>query len=204
MIMDESHRTDLSAQVPSFVARAEGMIARELRAVENLFHVALDDTDRHAADSPIYHLPDDFLEDKTVTASSRILRKVGRDGLIKLSGSAPVLLYHMRGDADNAWIEFRGTPATDEEIGLDYYGRMPALSADGDTNRLLNNHDTIYLHAALFFLYMWTQDTELAQSSLEIWQNAVATLNEQAGRYVGGTGVTPSLNLGHFSPGGSY
>ena len=56
MILDESHRADLVARVPSFVDRAEAMIARRLRAVEMLALATLTEADRSAAESPIYNL----------------------------------------------------------------------------------------------------------------------------------------------------
>jgi hypothetical protein len=65
-------------------------------------------------------------------------------------------------------------------------------------------HESVYLHAALFALYSWTQDLELARLALDTWNGAVDTLNEQAGRYLGGTGLTPGHNYGHFRIGRGY
>ena len=208
LIMDESHRADLTARVPGFVTRAEAMIARQLRAVEMIAQVTLTDSDRSAAESPIYDLPADFLEDRNVICSTetypQALRKVARDSLLRTNSVGTVQVFHLRSSALKYQIEFRANPSADAEIELEYFARPTALSGDDDTNRLLELHESVYLHAALFALYSWTQDLELAQAALDTWTNAVNTLNEQAGRFMGGSGLTPTLNLGHYNIGKGY
>lgn len=204
LIMDESHRPDLTARIESFVRRAEAMIARELRATEMLTQVSLLDADRISAGSAVYDLPDDFLEDRTVVCDGRIIRKVSRAALLRASETGDVLMYAMRTNTTDQLMEFRAIPGDEAELELEYFARPAALTADGDTNRLLDGHDSAYLHPSLFALYMWTQDTELAQASLDTWKHTRDTLNEQAGRYLGGTEIAPNLNLGHFRTGGGY
>ena len=204
LVMSESHRADLEDDVPGFIRRAEAMIARECRATEMLLIAPLIEADRTTADSPLYNLPSDFLEDRTVVAEGALLTKVSRDALLRTSESGSVLVYYMRGTSTAWQIEFRAIPATDAELELEYYARPAALADDADTNRLLEAHETVYLHAALFALYSKTQDLELAQASLDTWTDAVGKLNEQAGRYLGGTQLSRSMNLGHVRTGGSY
>jgi hypothetical protein len=114
------------------------------------------------------------------------------------------LLYYMRGTSTAWQMEFRAVPGTDAEIELEYFARPAALADDADTNRLLEAHEGVYLHAALFQLYKHTQDLELAQAELDTWTDAVGKLNEQAGRYLGGTQISRGMNLGHVRIGGSY
>jgi len=204
MILDESHRADLVARVPSFVDRAEAMISRRLRAVEMLALTTLAEADRTEPESPIYNLPALFLEDRALTCASVPLRKVGRDALMMTTSSGPVMVYYLRGAADNSQVEFRATPGVDATIDMEYFARPVALTEDTDTNRLLAAHETVYLHAALFALYSWTQDLELAKHAYDTWLGSCETLNEQAGRYLGGTGLRPGHNLGHFSIGRGY
>ena len=204
LVISESHRADLESDVPGFIRRAEAMIARECRATEMLLIATLDESSRTVADSPLYNLPDDFLEDRNLTADGRPLTKVSRDALLRSSESGSVLVYYMRGTSTAWQIEFRAIPATDAEIELEYYARPAALALDADTNRLLNSHESVYLHAALFALYQKTQDLELSQAALDTWTDAVAKLNDQAGRYLGGTQLSRGMNLGHVRTGGSY
>lgn len=203
-IASESHRTDLTAEIPSFVARAEAMIAREVRAMEMLSVATLTDAERIVADSPIYNLPAGFLEDRVVIHDDRELTKISLGALTRFNSAARVLVYAMRNADVQPRIEFRGNPAATSEMTVEYFKRPTALAADGDTNQLLTLHDSVYLHAALFALYTWTQDLELAQAMIDTWKNAVDKLNEQAGRYFGGTTLQPSLNLGHTAVGKGY
>ncbi len=204
LVLSESHRADLTTEVAAFIRRAEAMIARELRATEMLKIDSLLEADRSVADSPIYNLPDDFLEDRTVVCDERLLNKVSRDALLKTPTTGNVLIYYMRGTSTAWQMEFRATPGTNAEIELEYYARPAALSADADTNRLLEAHEGVYLHGALFHLYKFTQDLELAQAELDTWTDAVGKLYEQAGRYLGGTQLARGMNLGHARIGGSY
>jgi hypothetical protein len=196
--MDESHRSDLTARIPGFVDRAEAMIARKVRAIEMIDSVTLTDADRVIADSPIYTLPSDFLEDRNVVTDDRSLRKVSRDSLLSTNSSGLVQVYHMRSDPDAYLMEFRAVPGTDAEIEVEYFARPAALTDDSDTNRLLAAHESVYLYAALFHLYTWTQDLELAQAAVDTFKDAADTLNELAGRFTGGTNEKPKQNLGHF------
>src|SRR5699024_9085359 len=59
-VIGESHRPDLSAEAPTFIRRAESMIARNLRAAEMIAHAKLDDDAR--LEGAVYALPIDFLE----------------------------------------------------------------------------------------------------------------------------------------------
>lgn len=204
LVLSESHRADLSAEVEGFIRRAEAMIARECRATELLKIDSLLEADRASAGSPIYNLPTDFLEDRTVVCDDRTLTKVSRDQLMRASTTGNVLLYYMRGTPTTWQMEFRAIPGTDAEVELEYYARPAALDGDADTNRLLDAHEGVYLHAALFHLYKHSQDLELAQAELDTWTDAVGKLNEQAGRYLGGTQLARGMNLGHVRVGGSY
>lgn len=204
LVLSESHRADLVDEVPGFIRRAEAMIARECRATEMLKIDSLLEADRASAGSPIYNLPDDFLEDRTVVCDERLVNKVSRDQLLKTGETGNVLVYYMRGTSTAWQMEFRAVPGTDAEIELEYYARPAALADDADTNRLLDAHEGVYLHAALFHLYKHSQDLELAQAELDTWTDAVAKLNEQAGRYLGGTQIARGMNLGHVRIGGSY
>src|SRR5690606_16655191 len=63
-VLSETHRPDLASKVEGFIRRAEGMIARRLRAVEMIAQVTLSEAQR--VDAGIYTLPDDFLEARAV------------------------------------------------------------------------------------------------------------------------------------------
>jgi len=202
-ILDESMRSDLTDKLAMFIERAEGMIARELRAMEMLEVVTLGESDRITGGR--YALPTDWLEDRSVLVEGIPCRKTSFDAINTLAtGGAPLLYSVFANSTDGAVIEFRGVPATDAEIELHYFARPAALVESTDTNRLLAAHPAIYQDAALFRLYKFTQDIDLAQGCYDAWANARDTLNDQAGRFLSGTNSKPRYNIGRYSVGGAY
>lgn len=204
-ILTESLRSDLTAQVPLFVLRAEEMIARELRASEMLDQVVLTDADLvNPADPGIYRLPDDWLEDRAVTWSSTTLRKLSSSAIPPLRRASVPVAYAVRGTASGWTLEVRGAPGEGSTVELEYFQRPAHLVDPTDTTRLLTNHPGVYVDAALFHLYRYTQDLELAQAALDTWGHTRDTLNEQAGRFLGGSQSTNRYNMGRFSVGGGF
>lgn len=183
-----SHRSDLTTYLPTFVALAEGMIRRDLQGYE--LTTTIDETDRSA--DGVYNLPANvsvlravYTEDAPNGAEN-----VGLGQLRAIAANSPVIWYSVIGEQ----IEFRGVPATDAEIELRYFGLPTALSADGDTNALLEDHYALYLYGSLFFLYQFTQDVELAQGALDTFNNTITTLNEQHSRKIGGAVTNSATN----------
>jgi hypothetical protein len=199
-ILAEAHRPDLTAEVDGFVRRAEGMIRRDL--VGHELTATLDESDRDSGG--IYDLPANLLELRAVFATSSAgtsyaVENCGAPNIRNYAASASVLVYAVRGDQ----IEFRGVPATDEEIELHYFGHPAALDADGDENDLLTDHEELYLSGALFQLYRFTQDLELAQGALDTFNGTIERLNDAHGRKVGGASNQGAYNFGQNYPSGS-
>lgn len=199
-IIAESHRPDKAPDLANFIRRTEDRIARSVRAIEMLRALLLTETERTEANSPIYKLPLDFLEDRELaippamppfetfeTPREKPLTKVASSDLRLIRLTGPVRWYALKGDADSPLIEFRGTPALDSEIHGEYFAKVPRLVNATDTNRLLENHESLYLAASMFELYRNTQDLKLAQAQLDIFDDTVNTLNALAGRFFGGT-----------------
>jgi len=196
-VIDDSHRPDLATFVPRFVTECEGLIRRQLTAY--LLTTTLADADRIS--DGLYQL----------TARTLVLREIrlqGRQGdsiarvipaaVRRLSASADVLQYAEVGDGT---IEFRGTPGTDQVFDVSYYGSPVPLVADSDTNELLTDHESLYISGAKFFMYIHTQDRELAADELDIFNGVTDTLNEAVARKIGGANIAPSYN---FAGGSSY
>jgi hypothetical protein len=197
-VIAESHRTDKASEVPSFIRRAEDRIAREVRAVEMLRFLELTEAERLVAYSPAYRLPLTFLEDRTVSLrqtaqegfedfTQRPLEKVTASDLWTVRSNGAVRWYALKGDDTSAIIEFRGNPAEDSIFDIEYFAKPARLVNPTDTNRLLENHEALYLSATLFELFRNVQDLELAQGQLDVYTDAKNTVNELAGRYFGGT-----------------
>lgn len=197
-ILADGHRTDLSdSKAADFVRQAEGVIARRLRCAEMLTRATIDETDR--VSSGIYTLPTNCLEVAQIwTSDDRELTKIGLSELRKYSASIDPKFFCPLSSSE---IEFRGVPGTDAELEALYFARPTALSGASDTNDILTNHETIYLHAGLSALHTYSQDLELAQVAAGIAEAAIETLNEQAGRLLAGGRAEGFYNLSSF---GSY
>jgi len=186
-ILEDAHRPGLTAKVDDFVRQAEGVIFRRLRSAELITRVDLTDSDRVTASEGFYTLPSDYLEERSLFIASAAgdvqLESVSLAELRRYSGSAPVRHYSIISQSE---IEFRGIPSTTDTIELIYFARPTAFSSDSDTNAILTNHESIYIHAALAVLYQYTQDLELSQVHAGFAAEAIEGLNEQSGRVLGG------------------
>lgn len=194
LILDTAHRADLSAYVAGFVSLAEAMIKRDLRA--STYSTTLDETDRVA--DGVYTLPSTLLEVRSLRIAHSThfdtLEQVSPQQIATIASTLPVQWFAMLGST----VEFRGVPATDTEIELQYFGHPVALSGASD---VLVLDDALYLYGGLFNLYQFTQDVELAQGALDTFQDALAKLNEQAGRKLGGASVRPAYWFGQVTRG---
>ena len=92
-------------------------------------------------------------------------------------------------------------PGSTDIFDILYYGTPTPFSSDTDENELLTDHETLYMAGSKFHLYLHTQDRELAQDELQIFNGVIETLNEQVARKVGGANIAPTYN---FAGGSSY
>jgi len=196
-ILDDTHRADLSSHVGRFVRQCEGRIRRDLSGY--LVSTTLTDADRVA--DGLYNLPARLLEVRHISLQGRqgdALQRVAPGQIRRLDTTTDVVQYAQNGDST---IEFRGVPGTAEVFDILYYGTPAPFSADGDENELLTDHETLYMAGGKFFLYLHTQDRELASDELTIFTGIIDDLNEQTARKIGGANVAPSYN---FAGGSSY
>lgn len=204
-VLADGHRADLTAEVAGFIASTEARIARELRAREMIRRYTLAEVDRES--EGIYNLPAGFLEERGfyIVGRKLALDKVGLGELITYATSGPVHCYATIGGEDSGGqVEFRAVPATDQEIPLVYFARPTAFSADADESVLLTNHEDIYIQGGLFYLHKHAENVELAQGALDLFGDAIAMLNEQASRYLGGTRFGNAYNLGNVTVSRGY
>ena len=190
-VLEYSFRPDLTTQVGTFISLAEGMIRRELVAMP--LSVVLDETDRVA--DGVYTLPAETNQIRAIyTEDDRALKQVSLEEIKRLPAQAFPYHYSVIGDGT---VEFRGVPPTDAELTVQYLGHPAAFSSDSDENELLTAHEAVYVYGALFHLYQYTQDIELAQTALDTYGNVIEQLNQQYGRKIGGARIAPAY---HFGP----
>ena len=196
-ILDDTHRPDLSAHVARFIRQCEGMIRRDLNAY--LINATLTDSDRVA--DGLYNIPGRLLQIRDIKLQGR-----QGDGIIRvmpgqirrLDTTADVVQYAQNGDST---IEFRGIPGAADIFEILYYGTPAPFAIDADTHALLTDHETLYMAGSKVFLYLHTQDKELAADEASLFNDVIDNLNEQVARQIGGAIVAPSYN---FAGGSSY
>lgn len=196
-VLADAHRPDLTAHVARFVRLGEGLIARRLQGWETDSSDTLDDTDRASVTSDLYTLPSGILQVRRVTVNDVPLEPAGPNFVALIRRSNRERFYCVLGNR----LQIRGVPAEDAEIGLDYRGRLVALSGDSDTNAILTSHEALYMHASLHYLYKHTQDLELAADELGSFNDVVDQLNEEGQRKLGNAGAAPAYD---FGGGGTY
>ena len=196
-ILDDTHRADLSPHVERFIRQCEGMIRRDL--VAYLINATLTDSDRVA--DGLFNVPGRLLQVRDIKLQGRQgdgLVRVSPGQIRRLDTTADVVQYAQNGDST---IEFRGVPGTADIFDLLYYGTPAPFASDSDVNDLLTDHETLYMAGSKVFLYLHTQDKELAADEGNIFDSVVEDLNEQIARQIGGAVVAPSYN---FAGGSSY
>lgn len=198
--LDDTHRPDLSLHVARFVRQAEGMIRRDLAMWSFQGGIAFIDK---VADGR-YTLPVGCSQVKSIHQifpnehQGDTLQQVSPLAIRRLSVDSDVMQYCV---ILNNQVEFRGHPKDTDIFNVFYYGVPAPFVDDTDDNSLLTDHETLYMSATKFFLYLHTQDRELASDELDIFQGVLATLNDHMARLVGGASIAPTYN---FSGGSSY
>lgn len=189
-ILEDTHRDDLASLLPRFIRLGEGLIRRDLSAYELLATLA--DSDR--VSDGLYTLPGRILEIRSIHVVGRdgdALHRVGPNAIRRLSSSADVVQYCQMG---NDTIEFRGVPGATETFDVRYFG-TPAPLSDTPTNTLLTDHEGLYQAAATYYLYLHTQDRELAQDQADTFDAIMERINESMARKIGGGAVAPTYNF---------
>lgn len=157
-------RSDISAQIPDFIALAEARINRRLRVSQMLVRAI---TELTPGDAYIAK-PNDFLELRNIEVSGspnvaldyvtpQTMDKKYRSDMIGRP-NAYTLLGHE--------IMVGPAPDTDYTLELAYYGRVPAL-ADANTNWLIQQAPDVYLYGSLIEAKAYIEDEKY-----QVWKAA--------------------------------
>lgn len=201
-ILADAHRADLGdVKAADFVRQAEGVIYRTLRGASMIRRVNLTDADRVTALEGFYTLPTAFLEHRAIFlegSRDRPLDAVSLAELRLVRGSSTVRQFTVISKTE---VEFRGVPSDTQEMELIYFARPATLTNPTDDNLILIENESVYLDAGLAALYGFTQDLELRDTHAAALGETIETLNEQAGRLLGGANTHGYYCLSSF---GSY
>lgn len=163
------HRSDLTSVIPSFVSLAEEEIYKSnqtpLRVREMETEADLTVTSLTAT------LPTDYLE-------SRYIKQDNSDARTIFYRPPENWLPTYTGYFTIVGDEIRLPTGYTSNLKLVYYAKPAALSADGDTNAVLENYYSAYLKASLKQAHIYTKNTQEAIATQQevnaILQNANA------------------------------
>lgn len=179
------HRADLAAQIPDFIALAEARMVRDLRLRAQIAKASLTCTPgaREIA------LPADYLESENLSIT---ISGIDRNLTYVTSETADVRFPFGAGAGAPASFSVLGnnllmlpTPDAAYAVALDYYARLPALSALNTSNFLLAAAPGVYLWGALAEAAPFLADDErvvLWESKYQADMNALQAADDEAVR----------------------
>lgn len=175
-------RTDLAAQIPTFIRLAEADMNRRVR------HWRMERREVITLAGQFIDLPDDWMETKRLV-TDRALEPVSIDfmqerryNLIDTPG-APKYFAHSAGQ-----IEILPTPDAPRDAMLLYFARIPALSDSNPTSWLLDENPDAYLYGALMHSSGLLQEDERISTWGGLYADAVRSINGND-HSVSGTGL---------------
>jgi hypothetical protein len=179
-------RSDLTAQIPDFIALAEGRMSRELetRSQEKRSTATLTAGDEYIS------LPTDMREVREV--------KLNTSPITVLKYYSPVALDEQYASAGNgkpkgfsiigAEMKFRPIPDSGYQAEIVYIGSIQALSSSNTTNNILTRSPDAYLYGSLAEAYAYLLDETRAAQYMARFEKALQEIkiDEQRSHY--GTG----------------
>lgn len=163
IIADELMRQDLTAVIPGFIRKAEGVFNRRLRAAGMMDQATLNFTDN------VVQLPADFLEGKTVIFDGTPAHFVPVD---KMTPRTVTIVGRTLWKGD----------ALGQTADLYYYQQIPALSNSNTTNWLLSAYPDLYIEAGKGYAYQYIMDEARADRALNQALAAIEDINLQGQR----------------------
>jgi hypothetical protein len=184
-VADWLNRSDLTAAIPTFIALAEAKFNRDLRTRQQIKRSTATLT------SQFITLPADWVEAANIqlnTSPIKVLEYVTSSQADRISannyGNTNAEVYTIVGTQ----LEVVPAVATNTEIEMTYYSKIPALSSTNATNWLLTEWPDLYLYGALSNAAPYLREDE----RLATWKNMVGQLTEEVrmsderARYSGG------------------
>lgn len=181
-VADYMHRTDLTANMPTFIALAESMLFRELKVKD------LETSVTGTTSGGSIALPDDFDSVSRVTityaSSERSLDYASRPEDYVSGGTVPKY-YALEKDALRLFPAASGYTYT-----LYYIPIIPALSDSQTTNWLLTNARDLYLYASALEAAKYARDaaeTAKLNDLVAPMLDSVRRLSERRGQPANGS-----------------
>lgn len=171
-----SHRSDLTALLPDFVALAEARISRDLRLRKQITTTTLN----CVANTQTVALPTDWLEFENLSVEASPTRQMSYVTVEQLDATYPSnwtgipAVYTIEGSN----ILLGPIPSSAYVLDCVYYARFPSLITSA-TNWLMTTHPNIYLHACLIEAHSYTQNNDQIAYWMNQYQTGVKRLQDQ-------------------------
>ena len=171
-LADWSNRSDLTTQIPQFIASAERRFNRKLRVPE------MEDVVSATTLAATITLPGNFLAVRALylnTDPKVVLEPMSPGDLRnRYSAAATGQPQNYALQSGNELV-FGPAPDSEYAIILNYWEKIPALGSTQATNWLLDAHPDLYRAASLVELYLFMKD----ESAAAIWEARTETLIEE-------------------------
>jgi len=185
------HRTDMTARIPGFIELARDRLSKDCRFLSMQTYITL------SVEAESEPLPADYLQVKSITTpvargGSRPLQFHNNDNFGRVSSavvSGGIQFYTIRA-RDLVFAPFGGSVDSPIVVNLNYYARPQKLVDPEDTNSILENYPTLYLHSTLMYAHNAIQDHESEQVSTGDYRMELSTAKESE---VFGQSGSPSM-----------
>lgn len=178
-------RSDLTTEIADTIAVLEQELSLTLRTAE-LQNTAILVQNIDGS----YDLPDDFVEMIRVRVNDADVEQMNPQ-VADTAYSTPVAFYTL-----GQLLHIRVIPDDGDEVLIDYYKRVPALSDAEPTNDLLTRYPTLYVTGAMLYLKLLIQDLEEAQAYSERFNSLMEAVNKLNARRRGKPRMSTSYMLG--------
>ena len=169
------HRSDLTANVPDFIAMAEWRVARDLRVAPLM---ATSSVTIAAAGSSVA-LPAGFLELVNVQISSggAELQYIPPDTIDRVSGAGTPWVYTLIGSN----IQVAPTWTAGGSLSMTYFKKETALTDAAPTNWYITTIPDTMLYAALLEAAPFLMNDNRISIWKDYYQNSISNINRQYG-----------------------
>jgi hypothetical protein len=177
------------AKVQRFIAEGEVRIFEKLEGYS--LSDVLDDSDRTAG-SATYTMPARVVKVRHIipSASNSLPLDQVDETLVSAHQSDPLVsMYCVRPDA----IVIAGVPGPGLSYNIKYIG-LPDRLANVNTNTLLQDHQLLYLNAALVSLHRETREPDIAQFCLNEMNDLISNINRRMKKLIGAPRSTAPYN----------
>lgn len=186
-VADFLNRDDLTSVIPTFISLAEADMNRNVR------HWRMENRASAEIDSRYSAIPADMIEPirlhlegtnyRAIIPTSQLDLQDRRSAGLDVAGK-PEYYALTQGE-----FEMYPTPDATYDMEINYYARIPALSATVDTNWMLTYHPDTYLYGALTHSAPYLKEDPRIQVWMSLYQSTILAINLESERSkTGGSG----------------